>query len=154
MPLGAFSSTPEVWKVMEPNPLLHSSTFGGNPLACAAGLAALAVTAEEDLPGRARRLGDLALGRLGELRGRFPELIREVRGKGLLIGVEFSEDDLAGLVISGLAQRKVIAAYTLNNPKVIRLEPPLVITEEQLDRALVALEEAVAQTAELVADLA
>jgi len=150
MPIGAFASTAEIWKVFEPNPLLHSSTFGGNPLACRAALAALEVIVRENLAERARKLGDLCLGRLKKLAAGFPHFIKEVRGRGLLIGIEFTHADVAGLVIAGLAQRRVIAAYTLNNPCVIRFEPPLIITEEQIDAALKALEESLVQTTGLL----
>ncbi|KPJ64754.1 putrescine--2-oxoglutarate aminotransferase [candidate division KD3-62 bacterium DG_56] len=152
MPIGAFISTPEIWKVMEPNPLLHSSTFGGNPLACAAAVAALDVIVEEELPARAAETGDYFIGRLHEIAAQRSDLVTEVRGRGLLIGMEFSEDDVAGLVIAGLAQRGIIAAYTLNNPRVIRLEPPLIITREQVDRVVAALDESIAQTAALLAE--
>lgn len=153
MPLGAFASTPEIWAALEKNPLLHSSTLGGNPLACAAGLAALRAIQEMDLPARARRLGDRALEQLRGLQSQHPEIISEVRGRGLLIGVEFTDPDIAGLVIAGLAQRRVIAAYTLNNPQVIRIEPALTIREEELDRGLHALAESVAQAEELLTGL-
>ena len=153
MPVGAFIATPRLWSVMEPNPLLHSSTFGGNPLACTAARAALAVAVEEDLPGRAAKLGEHALARLRELATRRPDYVAEVRGRGLLIGIRFAHEDVAGLVIAGLVQRRILAAYTLNNPTVLRLEPPLVIERDQLDRALDALEEAVEQTAALVGDV-
>ena len=53
MPLSAFIAPPEIWEVMIPNPIIHSTTFGGNPMACAAGIAAIQVTLEEDLPGQA-----------------------------------------------------------------------------------------------------
>jgi len=153
MPLAAFSATAQVWEAMTPNPLLHSSTWGGNPLACAAGLAALRTTLEEDLPRRAAILGEMFLTRLRALQERYPEVVTEVRGRGLMIGIEFREEDLAGLTIAGLAQRRVLAAYTLNNPTVIRLQPPLIITEAQADQALTAFEEAVAQAVELVREL-
>jgi len=150
LPVGAFIATPKVWEVMLPNPLLHSSTFGGNPLACSAALAAMRAVQEEKLPQRAAELGAYVLGQLQEMAGRHPGTIAEVRGRGLLIGVRFEHEDIAGLVIAGLVQRGILAAYTLNNPTVLRLEPPLVITREQLDRVLIALEEAVAQTAALL----
>jgi acetylornithine/succinyldiaminopimelate/putrescine aminotransferase len=67
MPLSAFLSTPEIWKVLETNPFIHSSTFGGNPLACAAGIAAVNVTLEEDLPGQAAATGEYFLGELRRL---------------------------------------------------------------------------------------
>jgi putrescine aminotransferase len=139
-----------IWKVFEPNPLLHSSTFGGNPLACRAALAALEVIVRDNLAERARRLGEGCMKRLQEIALTHPRLIKEVRGRGLLIGVEFTHSDVAGLVISGLAQRRVIAAYTLNNPSVIRLEPPLIITEAQIEQALKALQESLADAAGLL----
>ena len=153
MPLGAFSSTAKIWACLEENPLLHSSTLGGNPLACAAGLAALREIKRQDLPARAARLGEHALGRLGELQARHPTLISGVRGRGLLIGVQFTDSDIAGLVIAGLAQRRIIAAYTLNNPEVVRIEPALTIPEDALDRGIDGLGESVEQTAGILAGL-
>ena len=153
MPLGAFASTPNIWAALEENPLLHSSTLGGTPLACAAGLAAVREIKRLDLAAQAGKLGELALGRLRKLQAAHPELISEVRGRGLLIGVQFTDADVAGLVIAGLAQRRVITAYTLNNPLVIRIEPPLIISEQELERGLEALAESVAQAAGMIAGL-
>ncbi len=153
MPLGAFSSTPEIWVAFEENPLMHSSTLGGNPLACAAGLAAIHAIREQELPARAARLGAYALGQLREIQQAHPEIIADVRGRGLFIGVQFTDSDIAGLVIAALAQRRVIAAYTLNNPEVLRIEPALTISEEELDRGLAALSESIAQTAAILSDL-
>ncbi|PJB72227.1 MAG: putrescine aminotransferase, partial [Armatimonadetes bacterium CG_4_9_14_3_um_filter_58_7] len=121
MPLGAIVGTPDVWSVLESNPLLHSSTFGGNPLACAAGLAALEMLIEEDLARQAKEKGELLLDKLQSFQTDHPRMVVDVRGKGLMIGIEFTQEDIGGLVIAGLAQRGVIAAYTLNNPCVIRL---------------------------------
>lgn len=153
MPVGAFISTPRIWEVFHDNPLLHSSTFGGNPLACAAATAAMAAAAEEKLPQRAAELGEYALGRLQAIAANSQGYVAEVRGRGLLLGVQFAHDDIAGLVIAGLVQQRVLAAYTLNNPSVIRLEPPLVIERAQLDQALAALESAIAQTAGLLGEM-
>jgi putrescine aminotransferase len=153
MPLGAFASTPAIWGALEENPLLHSSTLGGSPLACAAGLAGLREITRRGLPARAKTLGERALARLREIKQSHSDIISDARGRGLLIGVEFTDPDIAGLVIAGLAQRSVIAAYTLNNPEVIRIEPALTIPEEDLDRGLDALSEAVGQAERLVAGL-
>jgi len=153
MPIGAFIARPQLWEVFRDNPLLHSSTFGGNPLACAAALAAIDAIIDERLSERARDLGERALRRLADLRQRFPSAVSEVRGRGLLIGVEFAHEDIAGLVIAGLAQRRIIAAYTLNNPRVIRLEPPLMIETEILDHVISALGEAVESTVGLLQDV-
>ena len=150
MPLGAFASTPKIWAVLEDNPYLHSSTLGGNPVACAAGLAALREIRRQNLPPRAAQLGKAALERLREVQATHPNLIAEVRGRGLLIGVQFIDSDVAGLVIAGLVQRRVIAAYTLNSPEVIRVEPALTIPEEDLERGIAAFAESVSQARDLV----
>jgi putrescine aminotransferase len=153
MPLGAFSSTAAIWTSLEENPLLHSSTLGGNPLACSAGLAAVREIRGNGLPARAAQLGDHALEQLHELQAAHSDLVVDVRGRGLFIGVEFRDADVAGLVIAGLAQRRVIAAYTLNNPEVIRIEPALTIPEADLDRGISALGDSVEQTKGILAQL-
>ncbi len=152
MPIGAFTATPEVWKAFEPNPLLHSSTFGGNQLACVAALAAIEATLSENLPHRAGVMGDLLINGLRAVAEKYPGAITEVRGKGLLIGVEFAERDIAALVIAGFAQHHILAAYTLNNPCVIRFEPPLIVSEAQINFVLTAFDEAVSGVIELLAD--
>jgi len=152
MPIGAFIGTPAVWRVFEPNPLLHSSTFGGNELACAAGLATLDVLFAEDIPAHAAAMGTALQHGLREIAARYPGVITEVRGKGLLIGVEFSERDLAALVIAGLAQHHILAAYTLNNPCVIRFEPPLIVTEAHIAQVLSAFDEAIGGVLELLSE--
>jgi putrescine aminotransferase len=148
MPLGAFCGTPEVWEPFGPSPWLHTSTFGspgGNPLACAAGIAAIEVIREERLPERAAELGDYFLSRLQTIQAEFPGAIREVRGKGLLLGLEFFEEDIAGLAIAGMARRRLIVAYYLSNPRVFRFEPPLIVTRAQIDRAVESFRESLAE---------
>lgn len=139
MPIGATIARPEIWSIFQENPLIHSSTFGGNPLACAAGLATLEVLEEEKLPKRAETLGKYLLDELLQLKDKFSDLVQDIRGKGLLLGIEFTNADIGLLVISFLIKRGVLVAYALNNPKVMRLEPPLVITEELLARVVEAL---------------
>jgi len=151
MPIGAFTATPAVWKAFEPNPLLHSSTFGGNELACAAGLATIEVILAEDLPAHAAAMGALLLDGLRDVAARYPGTITEVRGKGLLIGVEFTDRDIAALVIAGLAQQRILAAYTLNNPCVIRFEPPLVVTPAHIATVLAAFNHSVGGVLDLLA---
>ncbi|MCX6345810.1 MAG: aminotransferase class III-fold pyridoxal phosphate-dependent enzyme [Armatimonadetes bacterium] len=155
MPVGAFSANAEIWDSMfGKNPYLHSTTFGGNPLACAAVIAAIKVTIEEKLVERSARLGIKLLNDLKMVQARYPNIVKEVRGKGLLAGVEFDHEDFAALVIAGCGRRDVLVAYSLNNPKVIRVEPPLIINESELDRAIVAISEAVAETAEMLEGIA
>ncbi|MGH9322338.1 MAG: aminotransferase class III-fold pyridoxal phosphate-dependent enzyme [Vicinamibacteria bacterium] len=144
MPLSAFVSKPGIWKVLEPNPFIHSSTFGGNPLACAAGIAALNVTLEEDLPAQAEVTGDYFLRGLRKLQQRYPEILLEVRGLGLLIGLEFADTELGYEVAAGLFRRGVLVAGTLLNSKTIRIEPALNIRRELVDEVLVKLEDVLA----------
>jgi putrescine aminotransferase len=154
MPIGATMGTPEVWeKVFGVNPLVHTSTFGGNPLACAAGLAAIEVIESEGLVERSARTGQLIMAALNDLKSKF-DLIAHVRGRGLLIGVEFSVDEVGELVIAQLVKRGMVAAYTLNNPRVIRIEPPLILSEQEAEWACATFGEAVAETAELLASIA
>lgn len=141
MPLSAFMSTPEIWKVLEPNPFIHSSTFGGNPLACAAGIAAVNVTLEEDLPGQAAVTGDYMLAELRKIQKRFGDHLIDVRGKGLLIGLEFVDTEFGYAVAAGLFKRGVVVAGTLLNAKTIRIEPALNIPRALVDEVLEKLEE-------------
>ncbi len=150
MPLGAFVARPQVWDIFDENPYLHTTTFGGNPLACAAGLAALAEVERLDLCTAAAERGEQMLAGLRKIAARHEGMIGEVRGRGLLVGMEFVDPDIAGLVIAGLANHGIIAAYGLNNPGVIRLEPPLIISAEQVDEVLVALDATIADTAAML----
>jgi putrescine aminotransferase len=141
MPLSAFISTAPIWEVMIPNPIIHSTTFGGNPLACAAGLAAIQVTLEEDLPGQAAVKGEYLLHELSRLRERFPQVLTNPRGKGLLIGMEFPAQEIGWRVASGLFKRGVLVAGTYSNAQVIRIEPALGIPMELLQELLNRLED-------------
>ncbi len=141
MPLSAFISTPKIWSVLETNPFIHSSTFGGNPLACAAGIAAINVTLEEDLAGQAARKGKSLLAQLIRLKLRFDRLIRRAGGKGLLLGIEFVNTEVGYKVVSGLFRRGVLVAGTLTNSKVVRIEPALNIPDTLIQEVLGALEE-------------
>ncbi|HKG32276.1 MAG TPA: aminotransferase class III-fold pyridoxal phosphate-dependent enzyme [Gemmatimonadales bacterium] len=141
MPLSAFISTAQIWEVMIPNPIIHSTTFGGNPLACAAGLAAIEVTLEEDLPGQAAAKGEFLLRELGCLQQKFPRVLQEAHGKGLLIGLEFPTQEIGWKVASGLFKRGVLVAGTYANARVIRVEPALGIPMELLKEMLNRLED-------------
>jgi len=155
MPIGATMGTASVWEaVFAENPLMHTSTFGGNPLACAAGLAAVRVVQDEDLVSRSRDRGALMLGLLKEMQSNHRDLVADVRGKGLMIGVEFAMDDVAELTVSRMLPRGMCAAFTLNNPRVIRLEPPLIISEDEVRMAVEILDAALTETRELLAMLA
>ncbi|MBE2193519.1 MAG: aspartate aminotransferase family protein [Anaerolinea sp.] len=123
-------------------PMTHGSTFGGNPLACAAALAALEVMDTEDLPGRAAALGGWMLERLADLPSRFPEKVREVRGLGLLLGIELRNK--VAPVLRGLQERGVLALPA--GVTVLRLLPPLVISKDDLELVAQAVEAVLTQS--------
>jgi putrescine aminotransferase len=143
MPLSAFVSTPAIWEALIPNPVLHSTTFGGNPIACAAGIAAITVTLEEDLPGQAAAKGEFLLKELAALQARFPQVLSGVRGKGLLLGLEFPSDAVGYQCAGALFRRGVLVAGTYSKARAIRIEPPLGIPMSLLEELLNRLEESV-----------
>lgn len=153
LPLGAFIANPEIWEVFEENPLVHSSTLGGNPLACVAGLATLDILIEEEIPKKAGEKGEFLLRELRKLKEQFGGLIQDVRGRGLLIGMEFSHPDIASFLTMELGARKVLVAYTLNNPQVVRLEPPLTISYEEIEKVLLALRQSLEVVGEMVKEV-
>jgi acetylornithine/LysW-gamma-L-lysine aminotransferase len=118
-------------------PGVHGSTFGGNPLACAAAVAALTVIEEEDLPGQAAAKGKYLMEKLHEINS--PN-IREVRGIGLMIGIEMKQK--VAPYLKALQAKRIIALNA--GMSVIRLLPPLVISYEQIDHLVDVLTEVLA----------
>jgi putrescine aminotransferase len=154
MPIGVTMATPEIWeRAFGENPLIHTSTFGGNPLACVAALAAIETTIEENLCECAIQRGDQLVEGLRTIQSELPGVLIAVRGQGLMVGVEFAVKDVAELTINGMARRGVIAAYTLNNPNVIRFEPPLIVSETEIDTAIEAFSEAVREAHKMLEGL-
>ncbi|HEY1977449.1 MAG TPA: aspartate aminotransferase family protein [Candidatus Baltobacteraceae bacterium] len=140
MPVGAFIARPDCWnRAFGKAPLLHTSTFGGNELACAAALAAMDVLVEDRLADAARERGEQLLAGARALAADFPDVVREARGLGLLVGVELTNEGYGGWIIPEMLKAGVTAAWTLNLQRVIRLEPPLVVTAQEVDKALAAL---------------
>nr|BBH94800.1 hypothetical protein KTA_29990 [Thermogemmatispora argillosa] len=134
LPMGVVALGERVVASGRLTPGVHGSTFGGNPLVCAAALETLDIIEREKLAERAARLGQHALERLRAISS---PLIREVRGLGLLLGVELRTR--VQPYLEALLERGVLALPA--GPNVIRLLPPLVISEEQLDQALDCLAE-------------
>lgn len=134
LPLGAFVSRREMMATLsEDPPLAHVTTFGGHPLSCAAGLAALRYTEREGLCRRAAELGEVWRRRLVEIGG--PSL-REVRGRGLLLGIEFHDAERTRAFCRAAFARGLILNWTLHRSTVVRLAPPLVMTDAESERAL------------------
>ncbi|MFM1651625.1 putrescine aminotransferase [Brevibacillus sp. B_LB10_24] len=141
MPAGAVVATEEVFKSFFPNPFMHTTTFGGNPLACAAAIATINVLIEENLPARAAELGDYMLQGLRSAAADHADKVMEVRGLGLLIGIEFQTDEIGYEVSKGLFDKGVLVAGTLINAKTIRIEPPLTITYQEADKVIAAFKQ-------------
>ncbi|NLY51147.1 MAG: aspartate aminotransferase family protein, partial [Firmicutes bacterium] len=162
MPVSAYVADEEVWQRAygsTEKALLHTSTFGGNARAMAAALASITEIVGQRLPEQAKEKGDYFLKGLRELQKKYP-LLKEVRGRGLFIGLEFAQPEgllntLTGGTLKNLAQEyqgalvagellnkhHVITAYTLNNPNVIRLDPPLIVSKDDIDYVLNALDD-------------
>jgi putrescine aminotransferase len=136
MPVGALMGRPHVWKALEANPFLHTSTFGGNPLACAAAIASLHVTLRERLWESASVKGERFMKGLNDLQRRYPSVLTGVRGKGLLIGLVFPDHDTGYRVAAGLFRRGVLVAGTQISATTIRIEPALNIADELIDQVL------------------
>jgi putrescine aminotransferase len=146
MPVSAFCSTEEIWQVMMyPNPFIHTSTTGGGGLACSAAIAAINVTLRERLWEPAAAKGEYIILKLNELAAQYPQIYRGVTGKGLLIGQHFNDANIGYKVAAGLFKRGVLVAGTLTSAHTIRIEPPLVITYEQIDAVLDRLADTLAE---------
>ncbi len=155
MPLGVTIVTMPIYDaVFGDNPMAHTSTFGGNPLACRAGLETLKILEEGDLIENSKVLGKRMLDGFLVIQAKYPDLLKEARGRGLMIGVEFTMDEVGEVMVGLLMKLGVCVAYALNNPRVLRFEPPLMITAEQVDFALSSFEDAMQETAELLSVLA
>ncbi|MBO8128172.1 MAG: aspartate aminotransferase family protein [Peptococcaceae bacterium] len=168
VPAGAYITTDDIWQKAYGSldkALLHTSTFGGywgNAVACAVAIETLQIIFEEDLITNARELGAYFLKELAHLQNKHP-MVRDTRGRGLLIGLELtdigttskllnrlslgqldklSQEYLGTLVAINLVNKyHIVTIFTLNNPNVIRLEPPLLVTKEQIDYVLEALDD-------------
>jgi len=134
LPIGAILSNERVSSTIEFGD--HGTTFGGNPLACAAALATIDTIVEEDICATAERKGALLRRKLEKLKEHYPSL-KEVRGLGLMIGIEFEFETKP--LVADMMKRGVLANATAG--KVLRLVPPLIITEAEIDQLVAVLSE-------------
>ncbi|MBI4296789.1 MAG: aspartate aminotransferase family protein [Chloroflexi bacterium] len=133
VPIGAFLATDKV-SVLVPGD--HGSTYGGNPLACAAAYATVKYIIDHDIPGNVRRVGNYLLERLRKLRNKFP-FISDVRGKGLLVGLEFTTD-LGDAALTACLEQGLLVNRV--KPNMLRFMPPLIIGKGEVDEAVEILE--------------
>jgi putrescine aminotransferase len=146
MPISAFCSTEEIWQVMMyPNPFIHTTTTGGGALACSAAIAAINVTLRDRLWEVAAAKGAYLIPKLEAFAAQYPEIYDGITGKGLLIGQHFNDAEIGYKVAAGLFKRGVLVAGTLTSAHTVRIEPPLVITYEQIDAVLDRLADTLAE---------
>lgn len=133
---GALLTTTEIAPSLRPG--MHAATFGGNPIAAEAGIAALQMIESEDLLARTKQLGELFYTRLKSLQNKC-DLVQDVRGLGLMIGVELLVD--AAPVVKACMDRQVLVNHTQGN--IVRLLPAMTLTDEQAEEGCQVLEEVI-----------
>jgi putrescine aminotransferase len=130
-----------------PNPFIQTTTTGGGALACSAAIAAINITLRDCLWEQAAEKGAYLLPRLQALAEQYPQIFASITGRGLLIGMHFQDAHVGYKVAAGLFRRGVLVAGTLTSAHTIRIEPPLLITYEQLNAVLDRLEDTLKETA-------
>ena len=143
VPISATVFTEELREFLIPNPFIHLSTFGGSDLACAVALEVIAIIEETGLVEHAAAMGERLFAGLHAIAAARPEVITEVRGRGLMAGIQYAEDSLGPRMSYHLARHGVLAIYSGNQPSVMRLMPALVIEEEEVDFLLASLDRAI-----------
>jgi putrescine aminotransferase len=142
MPISAVCTTEEIFHpMMYPNPFMHTTTTGGGALACSAAIASIHVTLRERLWEQAAQKGGYLIPELQKFAAQYPQIYEKITGKGLLIGMHFKTPEIGYKVASGLFKRGILVAGTLTSAQTVRIEPPLVITQQQLEILLDRLED-------------
>ncbi len=146
-PVGAIVGNKKAWKAFDINPLFHTSTFGANPASLTAVFYTIQFIFNNGVLEEVKNKGQYFLEKLKNLKD--GKVVKDVRGRGLMIGIELTDEQFAASIFSYLIQNKIITAYTLNQPKVIRIEPPYTISYEQIDLVVEKLGHAISETIEL-----
>jgi putrescine aminotransferase len=145
IPVAAMVTGAELYRPFGQDPFLHSSTFGGSPIASAAALGALRALKEEDAVAKAASLGARLLLLLREAHQRhLPGQVTEVRGRGLLLGIEYAAAGIAGDVALELMSRGMLVNHSLNAADVLRLTPPAILAESEMEFFAQILDDALA----------
>lgn len=137
-PVAGFAVPERLARVFKPGD--HGGTFGGNPLACAAVYATLATIKSEGLVEKVAQKGEYFIGELKKLQAKYPDKVKEVRGRGLILGMELTSEGRP--VVEHCLANRVIVNCTAGS--VIRIIPPLIISKEEIDMVVAALDKALA----------
>jgi len=140
-PIAATIFKEEIQDFFIPHPFIHLSTFGGSDLGCMVGMAVIDYIQKNDLPAHADAMGKRFRSGFDRFVKDFPTLLLEVRQKGLMMGLQYTNESIGPRLTKKMAERGVIAIYTGNDPSICRLMPPLVITPAEVDYVLNALED-------------
>ena len=141
MPISAFVSTPEIWQsMMHPNPFIHTTTTGGGALACSAAIAAIQVVLRDNFPKLAEEKWNYIMKKMQKLVKKYPEIYESVTGKWLLIAQHFHSAEIGYQVTAELFKNGVLIAGTLNSAITSRIEPPIIISYDEIDMGMKALE--------------
>ena len=144
LPLGAFISTEEIFSTFLDPPLSHLTTFGGNPVSCAAAVAAFDVIEKESLVERAAEMGDYLLDALRSVQRYHPQRLVGIRGIGLWCAFDIDPAELAQPLVEDMARRGVVVGSMLNSAGTVRVAPPLVIGYQEIDRFIDVLRSSIA----------
>lgn len=139
-PLSATCYRPPLQKFFDEHPFVHVSTYGGAELACAVTLAVLDRLSSPELLSHVQAMAGVFAAGLARLKSAHPQLLVEIRQKGLMIGLKLCEDRFGMLLTNQLAQNGVIAMFAHNDPSVMIIMPPLIITPAEVEEVLSALE--------------
>ncbi|MCI0554847.1 MAG: aminotransferase class III-fold pyridoxal phosphate-dependent enzyme [Anaerolineae bacterium] len=151
MPVSAAITSEEIFQpMMYPNPFMHTTTTGGNALACSAAIATINVILRDRLWESAATKGAYLKEKVDDIAQEFPHVYKEVTGKGLLIGQHFHTPETGYKVAAELFKRGVLVAGTLTSAQTIRIEPPLIISQEEIDEGLNRLTDAVGAVAKMM----
>jgi putrescine aminotransferase len=152
LPISANLFNEKVAKFTEANPFIHANSFGGTAITCLGALAAIEYIEKHNVCENAEKMGVLLMAGLRKLQAKYPDLIKEVRGKGLMIGIEFPNEDIGPLLSAEIRKNGVITVFTFNNPKVVRIMPTLVITEKEVNKILDAYAKGIESVQVLLSD--
>jgi len=142
--ISAVLGTEAVWDCLRVLPSTFGSSLGGNPIACRVGLESIAIASEPAFLDGVRVRAGIIDERLAALAVRYPDLIREHRGIGMMHGLEFHHESLGGVVLGLLIDRRITSTYSLYNSRVLRVQPPMAIAERELAHLLDTLEQVLA----------
>ncbi len=145
LPVSALIATPSAFLPFNKEPLLHTATFSGSPLACAAVVAAIAAVRDDDVISKAQRIGAHLLSEIQSLAALHEGArVSSVRGAGLLIGIEFHEEHQAADFMLEMMSQRILVSHSLNAHRVVRLTPPATITDRNVEQLLTAVAESFA----------